>query len=217
MWIAGLGLVLGLLAMTAARAEVDDSRERYNRLMAQSLAMNLQQFAEAGLPSLANRPAGEGRQFVFNDPYYMLAPVTLELAHMKDGGVAMKVSLAGRVLETTELPSSVWSDLVTREKGIDHLFFRNTYETWAEATRRMAGQAPPPMPGICHGWVVRVAAFDDQELVFGGVGECGGGEARLDYGATLARLAVSARPFCVFDPKSPFWSVRNCYAPPKPN
>lgn len=195
-------------------------RQRYDRIVADQAAYTQSRLTERGLTPLAEvRAQGrQVRQIIFTDPYMMISLPAVQIERLSDGRVTLVVRGPQRATEPAALPNSAWTELMAAEAANAAVFKTfPPYREWAagvKAMRRDPGQPPPLPPPLCHGWGATIGAAGPEGARFGGAGECRGDRSKLDYVAIYARLAVSTRADCIFEPANPFWSFQRCFSSP---
>lgn len=198
--------------------EPDWSRARYDRIRSEQNVFTQTRLMEHGLTPLATLQAQhrQVRQAIFSDPYGMLHLPAVEIERGRGGVVTLVTRQPNRVLEPVILPPSAWIELMRSEQANPDVFAAfGPYKTWKKRIQAMRGstEPPPTPPPICHGWGVTVGSTGGDGVRFGGAGECGRDREKLAHVALYARLAVSTRPACVFEPDNPFWSFQRCFSP----
>ena len=186
-----------------------EQRADYERGQASQIQFEQKLFVDAGFQPLEAVAANKRtvKRALFEDPYMMLPVPGVEIEQMPDGSVTLKVIGRGGESSAAILPASAWTRLTNLEGS---MLRPRPYVAWDPAK---AGAPSPPLPPICHGWIVRFGAADKTGLGSGSWAQCGGGDQPgWAYAVEIAKLAVSTRATCKFDKANPFWAFNTCFS-----
>jgi hypothetical protein len=209
-------VVLPMLLASLAAPQADDyppkgsAEQRADFLRNQKYQVRFEQklFVQAGFQPL-DAVAREHRmvkRVLFTGPWMM--PVTgVEIERLANGSVTLRVIDRTGVTPPAMLPSGAWKRL-TKLQG--KLFKPEAYVPWDPPK---ADDPEPPVPPVCHGWVLRFGTADRSGLGSGSWAQCGGrDQAKVNFATEVARLAASTRPDCASVGADWMWAVSLCFS-----
>lgn len=185
-------------------------RADFERGQANQAKFEQRLFTEAGFKPLADMLEAKRivRRSLFEDPYMMLPIPGVEVEHLSDGTVTVRVVGRAGESEPVKLPAAAWRHLTSLEGKI---LTPKPYVPWDPPKFDLPSPPPPP---ICHGWIVRFGASENAVQGSGSWAQCGGkDQPGMAFAVEMARLAVESHPSCKFDPTNPFWSFSTCFTP----